>query len=82
MEFKKLEVQPEKSGIKETIQSAHFRKSLLYIVLGALAGFGFYFFGEGLTFQEVVFSDSLGSVFMGAFLGFFLTNSPCARNRC
>lgn len=82
MEFKKFEYQPENKGIKGLMHSAHFRKSLIYILIGAVAGFGFYFFGEAGALEEVVFRDSLNSVFMGAFLGFFITNSPCARNKC
>ncbi len=82
LRFKKLETAPENNGIRKLIQSQHLRKSLLYIVLGAIAGFGFFYFTEGQQLNTWQFSDSLSSVFMGAFLGFFITNSPCARNRC
>jgi len=82
IKFKKLDLGPEKKGIGRLIQSQHLRKSLIYILIGALAGFGFFYFTEAQQLQSWVFSDSLSSVFMGAFLGFFITNSPCARNRC
>jgi hypothetical protein len=82
IKFKKLEIGSENKGISKLIKSQHLRKSLLYILIGALAGFGFFYFTEARQLQSWIFSDSLSSVFMGAFLGFFITNSPCARNRC
>ncbi|MBW6478167.1 MAG: hypothetical protein K0B37_01995 [Bacteroidales bacterium] len=82
IKFKKLEIAPENKGINKLIKSQHLRKSLIYILFGALAGFGFFYFTEARQLQSWVFSDSISSVFMGAFLGFFITNSPCARNRC
>ena len=82
MEFKKLEIEQENKGIKPILQSAHFRRSLIFIILGALGGFGWYYFTEARHMEVFMFSQSLGSIFIGAFLGFFITNSPCARNRC
>jgi hypothetical protein len=82
IKFKKLEIGSENKGISKLIKSQHLRKSLLYILIGALAGFGFFYFTEARQLQSWIFSDSLSTVFIGAFLGFFITNSPCARNRC
>jgi hypothetical protein len=82
IKFKKLEIGPEKRGIANILKSQHFRKSIIYILIGALAGFGYFYLTEARQLQSWIFSDSLSSVFMGAFLGFFITNSPCARNRC
>jgi len=82
IKFKKLETTPENKGISRLIKSQHLRKTLIYILIGALAGFGFFYFTEAQQMNAWAFSDSLSSVFIGAFLGFFITNSPCARNRC
>lgn len=82
IKFKKLEIGPETRGLGKIIKSQHLRKSVIYILMGALAGFGYFYFTEARQLQSWIFTDSLSSVFMGAFLGFFITNSPCARNRC
>ncbi|TVQ86836.1 MAG: hypothetical protein EA393_11335 [Bacteroidetes bacterium] len=82
IKFKKLEIAPESKGIGKFIKSQHLRKSLIYILIGALAGFGFFYFTEAQQMHAWALSDSLSSIFIGAFLGFFITNSPCARNRC
>ncbi len=82
MEFKKLEIEQENKGIKTVLQSAHFRRSLIFIILGALGGFGWYYFTEARHMEVFMFSQAIGSILIGAFLGFFITNSPCARNRC
>lgn len=82
MEFKKLEIEEENKGIKKLLQSKHIRKSLIYILIGAIAGFGYFYFSEAQHMQSWVLSDSFSSVFFGGFLGFFITNSPCARNQC
>jgi len=82
MEFKKLEIEEENKGIKKLLKSKHIRKSLIYILIGALAGFGYFYFSEAQQMETWLMRDSLSSVFFGGFLGFFITNSPCARNRC
>lgn len=82
MEFKKLETQPEHKGITAVVKSPHFRKSIVAILVGAFAGFGYFYFTEGRQLETIFFSDFIQNVFIGAFLGFFVTNSPCARNKC
>lgn len=82
MEFKKLDVKSDENIIKRTIFSAHGKKTMLYIFLGAAAGFILYMLTEDKQFADLTWNEVLPNVGIGAFFGFFLTNSPCARNRC
>lgn len=82
MEFKQLELKSDTSKIKKIIQSKRVKKSLLYVIIGASAGFLFFYITEGRHLAEITSGDVLNSVLIGGFLGFFITNSPCARGRC
>ena len=82
MEFKKLEIEPEGSWIKRTLQSPHTKKTLIYVVIGAIAGFVFTYFTAGKPLAEISSGEIFQSIIIGAFFGFFITNSPCARNKC
>jgi hypothetical protein len=82
MKFKKLELQSESKGIFSIMQSRHFRKTVITIMIGAIAGFGFFYLSEGRNMDVMIFQDYARSILIGGFLGFFITNSPCARNKC
>jgi len=82
MEFKKLEIKEEGTWIQRKIKNPHTRKTLLYILLGAVAGFLFYYFTEGINMDAMPRGEIVQSILVGAFFGFFITNSPCARGRC
>jgi hypothetical protein len=82
MEFKKLEINPEESWFKRTILSQHGKKTIIYILLGAVAGFVLFFVTQEKQLAEITAGEIVKSVAMGGFFGFFITNSPCARNRC
>lgn len=82
MEFKKLEIKHEKNWFHRLIGSNHFKKSIIYILAGAAIGFAITYFTEGRELAEISSRDLLSNVLTGAFIGFFLTNSPCARNKC
>jgi len=82
MEFKKLEIKQEGSWLKRIITSAHFKKSILFIIIGATAGFVFTYFSEGQELVLISSKDIFANMSTGAFVGFFLTNSPCARGKC
>jgi hypothetical protein len=82
MEFKKLEINPEESWLKRTILSQHGKKTIIYILLGAVAGFVLFFVTQEKQLAEITAGEIVKSVAMGGFFGFFITNSPCARNRC
>ena len=82
MEFKKLELEPESNWFKRTIKSKHTKRTVLFTLLGALAGFLIFIFGEGKNLDHIQANDIINSLLIGGFFGFFITNSPCARNKC
>lgn len=82
MQFKELELKPQGSWMKRTLRSAHIRKTVIAIIVGALAGFTFFYVTEGRLMQSIPGVEILKSLGIGAFFGFFVTNSPCARGRC
>ncbi len=82
MEFKKLEIKPESSWIRRTLLSQHTRRSLIFIVIGAIAGFLYFYLTVGKHMDALASIDILKSIAIGGFFGFFITNSPCARNKC
>jgi hypothetical protein len=81
MEFKQLELKQEGNWLKRTL-AKHTKKTILSIIIGALIGFTYFYFSQGIKTDAMQTGDLLKSVFFGAFLGFFITNSPCARNKC
>ena len=82
IEVKPLELKQEGTWLNRTFRSRHFRKSVIYIVIGAVAGFGYYYFTQGQNLDSMSSGDILRSALVGGFFGFFITNSPCARGRC
>lgn len=82
MEFKKLEIKPEGNWFQRLLANAHFRKTILYVLIGAIGGFAFFFFTEGMFMDKMPQEDVYQSIIIGAFFGFFITNSPCARGKC
>lgn len=82
MEFKKLEIKQEGNWLTRFIKSQHFKRTIIAILVGGIAGFIFTFLSEGRDFSQIASNDIITNVFTGAFFGFFLTNSPCARGKC
>jgi len=82
MEFKKLQIEPESNRFKKLYSSRQGRRTLIAIFVGALAGFLFFYFTEGRHQEILSGSDIFMSTGIGAFFGYFITNSPCARGRC
>ena len=82
MEFEKLKLEEEGSWFSRFTRSPHTRKTLLYIFIGAIAGFLLFVVTEGESFNTLTTGEVLKSMAVGGFFGFFITNSPCARNRC
>jgi len=82
MEFKKLEIEPDESWIKRKFWSPHAKKTIIYIALGAVAGILYFYFSEGKELAKITSGEIIKSILFGGFLGFFITNSPCARNKC
>ena len=82
MKFNKLEIEEEGSWFQRQFRKPHTRKTVRYILIGALAGFLFYYLTEGVHLNTLPRNEVVESIIIGAFLGFFITNSPCARGRC
>lgn len=82
MEFKELELKPRGNTLQRWLRSPHTRKTLVAMIVGATAGFLFFYFTEGRGMASIPVSEVLKSLAIGAFFGLFLTNSPCARGRC
>ncbi len=82
MEFKKLEIEQEGSWFRRFITSPQTKKSLIAIAIGAVAGFLYFYVTEGHNAGIITAGEVLKSLAIGGFLGFFITNSPCARGRC
>jgi len=82
MEFKKLEIKQEGSILRRLYKSAHLRRTLIFALIGGVAGFLFFYFTEGISMEKIPAPYIFKSIFIGVFLGIFITNSPCARGRC
>lgn len=82
MEFKKLEIKEEGNWLQRKLKNSHIKKTLIYIGIGAIAGFLFYYITEGTHLDAMPQNEIVQSILVGAFFGFFITNSPCARGRC
>ena len=82
MEFKQLELEPESNWFKRILRSKHTKRSLIYTAIGAIVGLVYFFLTEGKNMDVILIGDILRSMLIGGLFGFFLTNSPCARNKC
>ncbi|MCA1757426.1 MAG: hypothetical protein LC649_08220 [Bacteroidales bacterium] len=82
MKFKELELEKEGSWLTRSIRSKQVRRTAMAVLIGAVAGFLYYYFTEGLHLEIIPAGDILKSIGIGGFFGFFVTNSPCARGRC
>lgn len=82
IEVKKLEIESEEKGFKGWIKSKQVKKTIIAMLIGAVAGFAYFYFTEGQEMEVVPASDIIQNVVFGAFLGFFVTNSPCSRGKC
>jgi len=82
MEFKKLEIEHEQGRLKRFITSRRTKRTLAAIGIGAVVGFLYFFITEGQHQELITTGQVLKSVAIGGFIGFFITNSPCARGRC
>ena len=82
MQFKQLELKSEGNRIKRTINSPRLKKTVIAVIIGAVIGFGLFYFSEGRFMESMPVNDVIKSILIGGFFGFFITNSPCARGRC
>ncbi len=82
IEVKKLEIEPEEKGFKGWIKSKQVKKTIIAMLIGAVAGFAYFYLTEGQEMEAIPTGDIIQNVVFGAFIGLFFTNSPCARNKC
>ncbi len=82
IEVKKLEIESEEKGFKGWLKSKQVRKTIIATAIGAVGGFLYFYLTDGRTMDAIPPGDIFQNVIFGAFLGFFVTNSPCARNKC
>lgn len=82
MEFKKLEINQEGNRLKRTISSEHFKKTVLYGIIGAVAGYVLFYFEQNVDLREFWNEEALRNMLMGSGFGIFLRVSPCSRGRC
>lgn len=82
MEFKKLEIKPEGNWLKRNIWTPQGKKTMIYIAIGAVAGVVVFVVTQDKNLAELTFGEVFKSMSMGGFFGYFINNSPCARNQC
>lgn len=82
IKVKKLELKDERPFYKKLLASKQAKRTILFVVLGAIGGFLYFYFTEGQHMNEVLAGDIIQSSLIGAGFGVFITNSPCARGRC
>jgi hypothetical protein len=82
IETKKLEIQPENRGLKGILLSKQLKRSAIGVAAGAVAGFALFYFSEGIYMDSLSTKDIIQSLVFGGLFGLFITNSPCARNKC
>ena len=82
IEVEKLELESGEKGFKGWIKSKQVRKTLIAVAIGAMGGFLYFYLTDGRTMDAIPPGDIIQNIAFGAFLGFFVTNSPCARNKC
>lgn len=82
IEVKELEIQQEGSWFKRKLSNPHNKKSLVYMLIGGAGGFLYFYLTQGQHMDVLTTNDIFKSIGIGAFFGFFITNSPCARGRC
>lgn len=81
IEVKKLEI-AEENGIKVFFKSKQTRRTIIAILIGAVAALAFYYITEAQSIDAFLMKEALKNMALGGFFGFFVTNSPCARVRC
>lgn len=82
MEFKKLELQEDTNRFKRLIKSPQTKKTILFTIIGAGVGFLYFYITKGRDMNIMETGEIIQSLLVGGFFGFFITNSPCARNKC
>lgn len=81
-EFKPVKLGPTGKRSKRGEKWSHVRKTILFMAGGAIISLGISYFTGNHGSNGMNNDEISNALLMGAFLGFFITNSPCARGRC
>ncbi len=80
MEFKQLDLKPQGNWFQRKIWTPHGKRTLIYMLAGAVLSLIFsYITGD---IEKLTLGENIYSLSIGAFFGFLITNSPCARGKC
>jgi hypothetical protein len=82
LQFKQLDIKPEGNWIQRNLLTPHAKKTMVAILIGAVAALVVTLVTDEKAIAELSTGDIFQSIFVGGFFGFFITNSPCARGRC
>lgn len=82
MEFKKLELKPQGNWFQRNIWTAHGKKTMLFVLFGGLISLVVSYLSGDITRENLSAGTIVNAMWFGGFMGFLLTNSPCARGRC
>ncbi len=79
--FKDVEVK-KGAGLKTIFNGKQFRRTIIFMLIGAVAGFAYFYYTEGQHMEVLASQDIFKSAALGALFGIFISNSPCARGAC
>lgn len=82
LEFEQVELGEKGKQAKRNEKIRHYKRTLSYIVTGAVLSLALSYLTEGATITALNGQEITNSLLLGGFVGFFLTNSPCARGKC
>jgi len=77
-EFKKPELKQNRGWFERIFLS----KSMLFVVVGAVITSTYYYFTEWQNYSIITYKDIIEGTSVGALVGYFMANSPCANNKC
>lgn len=73
---------PKPKNVKDLIRSWYFWKPALAVIIGGIAGYAYYYFVGCASGTCAITSSPYTSIGFGAFMGYFMVNSPCASGNC
>lgn len=79
--FKEVELK-KNTSLKSIFNGKRFRRTLIFMLVGAIASFVYYYYTEGQHMEIIPQEDIFKSLSIGALFGIFISNSPCARGQC
>jgi hypothetical protein len=82
LQFKQLDIKPEGNWVQRNLLTPHAKKTMIAILIGAVAALAVTLLTDEKAIAELSSGDIFQSIIIGGFIGFFMTNSPCARGRC